>query len=96
MKIVPTATGTYTVTITSTECAKSDDQIPVFTPIGLGAEAGAEGYTPPAGGNVQPVIFESGPTGHGFTMKAGYLSNGTFVPSPQGFNVVDECGNYSS
>ncbi len=96
MTITPTATGKYTVTITASNCAKSTAQIPAITPIGIGGEPGAEGYTPPPGGNVQPVLIDGGPDGHGFTIETGYISNGTFVLTPQAFNVIDECGNYSS
>jgi hypothetical protein len=96
MTIVETATGMYTVTITATVCKKANDQIPVITPVGFGAEVGP-GYQPPAGSsNVEPAITESS-YGHGFRVAAGYLqADGTFVPTPQGFNLLDECGNYSS
>jgi hypothetical protein len=96
MVITETATGMYTVRITADACKHDDDQIPVITPSGLGAEPEPGGYQPPpGGGNVQPAI-SSADYGHDiFTINAGYLqSDGTFVFTPQGFNVLDVCGNY--
>jgi hypothetical protein len=94
MTITETAVGMYTVKVTAKACLKSNDEIPVISPVGFGAEPSSS-YEPPAGqGNVQPAIDEA-PYGHGFTILAGYLQNGTFVPTPQGFNVIDVCGNYA-
>ena len=97
MAITKTSTGMYTVTITAGACKTSTDQIPVITPVGFGAEIQPGGYQPPAGSsNVTPVVTE-GTYGHGFKVQAGYLQqDGTFVPTPQGFNILDECGTYSS
>jgi hypothetical protein len=97
MTVTETATGMYTVEITASACKKTNDQIPFITPIGLGALPSST-YQPPAGtGGVQPAI-DASPYGHGFNIEAGYLqqSNGTLVSTPQGFNVLDICGNYSS
>jgi hypothetical protein len=97
MTITETATGEYTVLITASACKKDNDEIPVVSAVGLGAEPQVGGYEPPPGQtNVQPVV-DAVPYGHGFHVSAGYLqSDGTFVPTPQGFNVLDVCGNYSS
>jgi hypothetical protein len=94
MTITETAVGMYTVKVTAKGCLKSNDEVPVISPVGFGAEPSSS-YEPPAGqGNVQPAI-DSAPYGHGFTIQAGYLQNGVFVPTPQGFNVIDVCGNYA-
>jgi hypothetical protein len=96
MVITQTATGMYSVRVTASACKHENDQIPVISPSGLGAEPQIGGYQQPPGGNVQPAISSADYGPYGFTITAGYLqSDGTFVFTPQGFNVLDVCGEYS-
>lgn len=96
MVITETGIGTYRVRITASSCKDANDEIPVISPVGLGAEPQAGVYQPPTGGNVQPAILNAS-YAHGFEVKAGYLNqDGALVLTPQGFNVLDECGDYSS
>ena len=89
MTISQTATGMYTVQITASACAHSTDQIPLITPVGFGALQGSAGSQP---GNVVPSVSEAATQGpRAFTVTAGYIQDGTFVATDQGFNIVDQC-----
>ncbi len=89
MKITQTATGYYTIAITTSSCKNSLEQIPMVSPLGYGAEPG----TPDAPtGYFQPYVNAVSYGKGGLQVHAGYTStSGTFVGTDQGFYIYDEC-----
>jgi hypothetical protein len=88
MTVAETSTGVYTMTVTASQCQGQGTEAPVVTPDG----------DPTASGTLSgiPVAWVGYTTSTGtpptFTVTAGFIQNGSFVPGNEGFDVQDQCG----